>query len=408
MSFAQLNLAPALLTNLDTLGFTQPTKVQAEAIPEIMAGHDLMAGARTGTGKTAAYALPIMHALLQTEPQTARLQALILVPTRELAQQVADNLNQYSQHTRLRTALIYGGAAFEPQQKALTQGVDILVATPGRLLDHLRKKTVNLGQLTHLVFDEADRMLDMGFKDEISAILRQLPRQRQTLLFSATFDDSIFRFSRQLLKQPKLVEVDKRNSAAQDITQQLYEVDDDRKAPLLAHLLRHKDWRQVLVFSRTKQACDQLSHYLQQQGLTVAAMHGDLSQKVRTDVLTQFKAGELQALIATDVAARGLDIDDLPVVINMELPYIAEDYVHRIGRTGRAGNTGLAMTFFNNKDARQLEELEVLLDCRLPRQWYPGFEPDLTRLDDSPKLSKAAQKQRARKRALGGNTRRRR
>ncbi len=407
MSFASLNLDARLLANLQHLGFNTPTDIQASAIPLVLAGKDLMAGAKTGSGKTAAFSLPVLNQLLGIQSD-GKPKALVLVPTRELAQQVQENISQYAQGLPIRSVCLYGGAAFEPQQQLLAKGADIVVATPGRLLDHVRKHTVDLRGLNWLVLDEADRMLDMGFKDEIQMVLRKVPKQRQTMLFSATFDDSIFRFSKSLLSSPALVEVDKRNAGNQDIEQQVYEVDDDRKAALLNHLLSHKGWPQVLVFSRTKQSADKLAQDLAGKGLKVKAFHGDLSQKARDTVLSEFKSGELQALIATDVAARGLDIDELPVVINMELPFVAEDYVHRIGRTGRAGNKGLAITFFTNKDARAMEELEVLLDTRLPRQWYPGFEPDLMREDDSPRLSKAAQKQRARKRALGGNTRKRR
>ncbi|MGI2258123.1 DEAD/DEAH box helicase [Shewanella sp. GXUN23E] len=407
MSFASLNLAPVIVANLQQLGFITPTAIQASAIPVVLDGKDVMAGAKTGSGKTAAFALPILQKLLGSDADGSS-KALVLVPTRELAQQVQANISQYAQGLGLHCVCLYGGAAFEAQQKALAQGADILVATPGRLLDHVRKRTVDLRHIDFLVLDEADRMLDMGFKDEIQMVLKKINKQRQTLLFSATFDDNIFRFSKGLLQSPVLLEVDKRNAGNQDIEQQIYEVDDDRKAGLLCHLLRHKAWPQVLVFSRTKEGADKLATALTAAQIKAQAFHGDLSQKARDTVLTSFKNGELQALVATDVAARGLDIDELPVVINMELPFVAEDYVHRIGRTGRAGNKGLAITFFTQKDARAMEELEALLDTRLPRQWYPGFEPDLTREDDNPRLSRAAQKQRARKRALGGNTRRRR
>ncbi|MGK4475271.1 DEAD/DEAH box helicase [Aeromonas molluscorum] len=406
-SFAELTLSPRLQQTLRELGYAQPTPIQARAIPTILAGRDLMAGAQTGTGKTAAFVLPLLELLMQ-QPRDESLRpirALVLVPTRELTVQVFDSVARYGQGTGLTSALVYGGVSIAAQVDALKAGVDLLIATPGRLLDHLRQGALSLGSLRHLVFDEADRMLDMGFMDEITALLRQIPADRQTLLFSATCDDNLFALSRVLLRDPELIEVAPRNTTAAEIEQRVYAVDGDRKLALITHLLKVKGYVPALVFSRTRQGADQLAQQLGKAGINALAFHGDLSQGAREKVLLAFRAGTLQALVATDVAARGLDISDLNHVINMEFPFVAEDYVHRIGRTGRAGNKGLAITLFSPEDAPLLEKVEAVLDTRLPQQWFPGFEPDLSRFEPQPRRSsKAAQKQRARKQALGGNS----
>lgn len=366
-----------------------------------------MAGAQTGTGKTAAFSLPILHHLLEQAPQDKpQPQALILVPTRELAEQVHANIASYCVNTPIKTAMVYGGVSISAQVTRLKTGVDLIVATPGRLLDHLRHRVINLKHVQYLVFDEADRMLDMGFMDEIKAILKLLPKARQTLLFSATFNDTLFNLSKRLLNQPKLIEVDQRNTAAADIEQLFYAVDTNKKSALIAHLIKHKPIEQTLIFSRTKQGADEIAKQLQQAQINAKAFHSDYSQAVRASLLDEFKQGKIQALVATDVAARGIDIKALNYVINYELPFVCEDYIHRIGRTGRAGNKGTAITLFSNDDARLLESLEVLLDKRLPQQWYPGFEPDLSLFEETPRRNKkGAQKQRARQRALQASKR---
>ncbi|WP_065188050.1 DEAD/DEAH box helicase [Shewanella woodyi] len=413
MSFSSMALSAELLNVLSELNYSEPTQVQAEAIPAILAGSDLMAGAQTGTGKTAAFALPILERLSQlkssqTSYELTPVRALILTPTRELALQVHQSFVRYGNGLTLKSAIVYGGVSIDAQADTLKAGVDILIATPGRLLDHLRRGSLTLTQLAFLVFDEADRMLDMGFKDEIDAILKQLPKERQTLLFSATFDDGVFNLSKRLLKAPKLIEVGKRNAAAGKVEQRVYAVDADRKSELLCHLILSKKWRQVLIFSRKKQGADKLAAKLVNEGVKALAFHGDLSQSVREKVLQEFKSGELQVLVATDVAARGLDVESLEVVVNYELPFVAEDYVHRIGRTGRAGNSGLAITLYCEDDALLLEEVEAVLDTRLPQQWLEGFEPDLTKsVSVTRKNSKSAQKQRARRRATGSKKSRR-
>ncbi|MGY3859716.1 DEAD/DEAH box helicase [Aeromonas intestinalis] len=406
-SFADLILSPRLQQTLRELGYDQPTPIQSAAIPLVLAGRDLLAGAQTGTGKTAAFVLPILQLLMaqQAEPAAFRpIRALVLVPTRELAVQVHESVLRYGKETGLTSALVYGGVSIAAQVEALKSGVDLLIATPGRLLDHLRQGALSLASLTHLVFDEADRMLDMGFMDEITALLKQIPAERQTLLFSATCDDNLYALSKILLRDPALIEVAPRNTTAAEVEQRVYAVDGDRKLALVEHLLKEKGYAPALIFSRTRQGADQLAQRLGKGGINALALHGDLSQVARENVLLEFRAGTLQALVATDVAARGLDISDLNYVINLEFPYQPEDYVHRIGRTGRAGNKGLAITLLSPDDAPQLEKVEAVLDTRLPQQWFPGFEPDLTRFDPAPRRSsKGAQKQKARRQALSGN-----
>ncbi|WP_338727335.1 DEAD/DEAH box helicase [Shewanella baltica] len=412
MSFSVLSLNSTLVNTLASLGYESPTPIQLEAIPAILAKRDVMAGAQTGTGKTAAFALPILHHLLALSPlqeltAVRPLRALVLVPTRELAVQVQQSFVKYAKGTDIRVGIAYGGVSIDAQVAVFNAGIDVLIATPGRLLDHLRQGALSLKQLSVLVFDEADRMLDMGFMDEIQAVLKQVPSDRQTLLFSATLDAAIFSLSKTLLRDPKLIEVAKRNTTAAEIEQVVYAVDADRKTELVSHLVRSKNWHQVLIFSRTKQGVDKLVQQLNKADIITQAFHGDLSQGAREKVLQEFKQGKIQVLVATDVAARGLDIVELKYVINFELPFIAEDYIHRIGRTGRAGSAGLAITLFSQEDALLLEEVEVVLDKRLPQQWLPGFEPDFNKMDAEPRRNgKAAQKQRAKKRALGGKGKR--
>ncbi|AVT48803.1 DEAD/DEAH box helicase [Shewanella baltica] len=412
MSFSVLSLNSTLVNTLASLGYESPTPIQLEAIPAILAKRDVMAGAQTGTGKTAAFALPILHHLLALSPlqeltAVRPVRALVLVPTRELAVQVQQSFVKYAKGTDIRVGIAYGGVSIDAQVAVFNAGIDVLIATPGRLLDHLRQGALSLKQLSVLVFDEADRMLDMGFMDEIQAVLKQVPSDRQTLLFSATLDAAIFSLSKTLLRDPKLIEVAKRNTTAAEIEQVVYAVDADRKTELVSHLVRSKNWHQVLIFSRTKQGVDKLVQQLNKADIITQAFHGDLSQGAREKVLQEFKQGKIQVLVATDVAARGLDIVELKYVINFELPFIAEDYIHRIGRTGRAGSAGLAITLFSQEDALLLEEVEVVLDKRLPQQWLPGFEPDFNKMDAEPRRNgKAAQKQRAKKRALGGKGKR--
>ncbi|WP_173497043.1 DEAD/DEAH box helicase [Shewanella sp. ISTPL2] len=412
MSFSALSLNSTLVNTLAVLGYESPTPIQLEAIPAILAKRDVMAGAQTGTGKTAAFALPILHHLMTLSPlqeltAVRHVRGLVLVPTRELAVQVQQSFVKYAKGTDIRIGIAYGGVSIDAQVAVFNAGIDVLIATPGRLLDHLRQGALNLKQLSVLVFDEADRMLDMGFMDEIQAVLKQVPSDRQTLLFSATLDAAIFSLSKTLLRDPKLIEVAKRNTTAAEIEQVVYAVDADRKTELVSHLVRSKNWHQVLIFSRTKQGVDKLVQQLNKADIITQAFHGDLSQGAREKVLQEFKQGKIQVLVATDVAARGLDIVELKYVINFELPFIAEDYIHRIGRTGRAGSAGLAITLFSQEDALLLEEVEVVLDKRLPQQWLLGFEPDFNKMDTEPRRNgKAAQKQRAKKRALGGKGKR--
>lgn len=409
MSFSSLSLHTQLVNTLTELGYQQPTPIQVEAIPVILAKHDLMAGAQTGTGKTAAFALPILHRLMTVplaKESLRHIRALVLVPTRELAVQVQQSFVKYAKGTDISIGIAYGGVSIDAQVEVFKAGIDVLIATPGRLLDHLRQGALNLKQLNVLVFDEADRMLDMGFMDEIKAVLKQLPVERQTLLFSATLDDAIFSLSKSLLREPKWIEVAKRNTTAAQVEQRVYAIDSDRKIEFVSRLIRSQNWHQVLIFSRTKQGVDKLVLQLNQLNIATQAFHGDLSQGAREKVLQDFKQGKIQVLVATDVAARGLDIVELQYVINFELPFIAEDYIHRIGRTGRAGKAGLAITLFSQEDSLLLEEVEAVLDKRLPQQWYPGFEPDFNKMAPEPRRnSKAAQKQRAKKRALGGKKR---
>jgi len=401
MSFSSLALDKSLTDAVKALGYDSPTPIQQQAIPAILAGKDIMAGAQTGTGKTAAFALPILQQLNKNADTSQPIRALVLTPTRELAQQVYKSFLGYAENTALNVAVAYGGVSINPQIAAMEKGADILIATPGRLLDLITKKSVHLSHLQTIVFDEADRMLDMGFKDEIDRILNQLPNKRQTLLFSATFDDAIFKLSKTLLNDPLLIEVSERNAPAEQVEQRVYNVDSDRKRELTSFLIGSKNWHQVLIFTRTKQMADELAKEMCKDGINTQSIHGDKSQGARERVLAEFKQGKTRALVATDVAARGIDIIDLKYVINYELPYVAEDYVHRIGRTGRAGNTGLAISLMSPNEEWLLEAVEKVLDCVLLQQWLPGYEPDLTKQNQAAKRSsKGKQKQHARKKAL--------
>ncbi|MHA6192977.1 DEAD/DEAH box helicase [Pseudomonas wadenswilerensis] len=378
MTFAKLGLIEPLLRALESLNYTTPTPVQAQAIPAVLAGRDLMAAAQTGTGKTAGFALPLLQRLTLEGAQVASnsVRALVLVPTRELAEQVHANIREYAEHLPLRTYAVYGGVSINPQMMKLRKGIDLLVATPGRLLDLFRQNAVKFNQLQALVLDEADRMLDLGFAEELRAIYAALPVKRQTLLFSATFSDEIRLMAGQMLSEPLSVEVSPRNVTASTVKQWIVTVDKKRKTELFCHLLRKQRWGQVLVFAKTRNGVDQLVERLVGMGINADGIHGDRPQATRQRALDSFKAREVQILVATDVAARGLDIDDLPLVVNFDLPIVAEDYIHRIGRTGRAGNTGEALSLVCADEVQLLSAIETLTRKTLSRHDEPGFEPD--------------------------------
>ncbi len=372
VSFADLKLAPQILKALSESGYVTPTPIQAQAIPVALDGHDLMAGAQTGTGKTAAFALPMLqkllpHASSSTSPAKHPVRALILVPTRELAIQVEESVKAYAKHTNLRSLVVFGGVDIKTQTPHLKTGVEILVATPGRLLDHIEQKTVQLNLVQMLVLDEADRMLDMGFMPALKRILALLPRQRQSLMFSATFSNEIKKLSEDFMNYPTLIEVARSNASAENITQKVFMVDHADKHQLLAQILRGDDAKQAIVFTKTKITASRLARQLQREGVSADAIHGDKSQLERMQALDAFKQGRVAVLIATDVAARGLDIDSLPMVINYEIPHAAEDYVHRIGRTGRAGASGTAISLVSPEEEKYLVEIEKLIKTQIPK-----------------------------------------
>ncbi|VXB30872.1 RNA helicase [Pseudomonas sp. 8AS] len=378
MTFAALGLIDPLLRALDSLAYRTPTPVQKEAIPAVLKGRDLLAAAQTGTGKTAGFALPLLQKLTLEGGQVASnsVRALVLVPTRELAEQVHQSILQYGQNLPLRTYAVYGGVSINPQMMKLRKGIDLLVATPGRLLDLYRQNAVKFNQLQALVLDEADRMLDLGFARELDQLFCALPKKRQTLLFSATFSEAIRSMAGELLRDPVSVEVSPRNAAAQSVKQWLVTVDKKRKSELFLHLYRSQRWDQVLVFVKTRKGVDELEKLLLAAGIAADSIHGDKPQPSRLRALQRFKDGEVRVLAATDVAARGLDIDDLPLVVNFDLPIVAEDYVHRIGRTGRAGATGQAVSLVCADEVQLLSAIEVLIRQTLRRVDEPGFEPD--------------------------------
>ncbi len=381
MSFSSLGLSEAILRAVTERGYTEPTPIQKQAIPAVLSGGDLLAGAQTGTGKTAGFVLPILHRLSDGTvkgPSEGRppIRALILVPTRELAAQVEESVREYGKHLKLASMTMIGGVNINPQISRLRSRVDILVATPGRLLDHVSQKTVDLSRIEILVLDEADRMLDMGFIRDIRKILALLPKNRQNLLFSATFSDEIKALADGLLNNPAMIEVAKRNTTAETISHKVYPVDRDRKRPLLARLVKEHNWHQVLVFTRTKHGANQLAEYLTKNGISSLAIHGNKSQAARTRALSEFKDGSLQVLVATDIAARGIDIADLPHVVNYELPNVPEDYVHRIGRTGRAGQSGEAVSLVCVDELKLLADIERVIKRKIHQEVVPGFEPD--------------------------------
>jgi len=380
MSFASLGLSEALVRAVSECGYDAPTPIQSKAIPAVLAGGDLLAGAQTGTGKTAGFVLPILQRLSTVPSPQQRgerpIRALILTPTRELAAQVEESVALYAKHTPLTSAVVFGGVNINPQIDRLRRGVDVLVATPGRLLDLAGQRGVDLSKVEVLVLDEADRMLDMGFIHDIRRVLRLLPARRQNLLFSATFSDEIRALADSLLDRPATIEVARRNAPAERVAQRVLAVDRARKRELLSHLIRTHNWFQVLVFTRTKHGANRLAEQLSKDGVPALAIHGNKSQNARTRALSEFKSGALQALVATDIAARGLDIAELPHVVNFDLPNVAEDYVHRIGRTGRAGAEGEAVSLVSADESGLLRDIERLLGRELRRETVPGFEPD--------------------------------
>ena len=372
--FASLALAQPLLTAIEKQGYTQPTPIQAKAIPQVLAGNDLMAAAQTGTGKTAGFTLPILHQLLTQDaakPAPGRPRVLILTPTRELAAQVHESVQTYGSQTRITSMVMFGGVNINPQISALKKPVDILVATPGRLLDHVSQKTLNLSEVGVLVLDEADRMLDMGFIRDIRKILALLPSKRQNLLFSATFSDDIRQLARGVLNKPTEVSVSPPNTTAQRVQQTVHLVPQSDKRDVLSHIIRESGWHQVLVFTRTKHGATRLAERLVKDGLQAAAIHGNKSQAARTRALDGFKSGKVSVLVATDIAARGLDIDQLPQVVNFELPNMPEDYVHRIGRTGRAGAAGSALSLVDQDEVKYLKAIERLTKQQIEQQPTP-------------------------------------
>ena len=379
MSFSNLGLSPEIIRAVTELGYNQPTPIQKQAIPVVLAGGDIMAGAQTGTGKTASFTLPLLHRLSANKSISSNSQgfspirALILTPTRELAAQVQESVRDYGKYLDLSSMVMFGWVSIGPQKQKLRTRIDILVSTPGRLLDHVQQGTVNLSRVEVLVLDEADRMLDMGFINDIRRILALLPKQRQNLLFFATFSDKVKILAAGLLNNPTMIEVARRNVTAATVSQKVYHVDRDRKRQLLSHLIQENNWYQVLVFSRTKHGADRLVKQLGEDRIQALAIHGNKSQGARTHALTKFKDGTLQVLVATDIAARGLDISELPHVINYDLPNVPEDYVHRIGRTGRAGAEGQAISLVCVDEHHLLADIEQLIQQRLPKEVVAGF-----------------------------------
>jgi superfamily II DNA/RNA helicase len=378
--FADFGLAPEIERALSDQGYVHPTPIQAQAIPVVLQGRDVMGAAQTGTGKTAGFSLPIIqmllaHASTSMSPARHPVRALILTPTRELAVQVAENVKAYAVHTPVRSTVVFGGMDMKPQTETLRRGVEIVIATPGRLLDHVEQKNISLGQVQMLVMDEADRMLDMGFLPDLQRIINLLPKKRQNLMFSATFSPEIKKLAGSFLNDPLTIEVARSNATADKVTQVVYKVAEEQKRDVVEFLIRQRELRQVIIFSNTKIGASRLSRSLQAAGIKASAIHGDKTQQERMAALDSFKKGEIEVLVATDVAARGLDISDLPCVINYDLPYNAEDYVHRIGRTGRAGASGDAISVYSDKDERLLTDIEKLIKQTITRGELAGFVP---------------------------------
>jgi ATP-dependent RNA helicase RhlE len=376
MSFSTLGLSDPLLRAVSDKGYTTPSPIQAEAIPAVLKGHDVMAAAQTGTGKTAGFTLPLLQKLSQGSlAKSNQARALVLTPTRELAAQIAENVEAYGKYLNLRSAVVFGGVKINPQMMKLRKGADVLIATPGRLLDLHQQNAIAFDQLEVLILDEADRMLDMGFIHDIRKILKTLPKQRQNLMFSATFSDDIRQLAKTIVNDPVEISVTPRNSAAVSVTQWVHPVDKDQKRRLLAELIKKNRWEQVLVFSRTKHGANRIAEFLEKNNIQAAAIHGNKSQGARTRALANFKSGNVRVLVATDIAARGLDIEQLPQVVNVDLPEVAQDYVHRIGRTGRAGATGQAISLVSADEIHLLQDIERLTQQLLPRSLVEGYEP---------------------------------
>ena len=377
MSFTTLGLSEALLKAVAEQGYDTPSPIQAKAIPAVLEGRDVMAAAQTGTGKTAGFTLPLLHRLSKGHPAKAnQVRALVLTPTRELAAQVAESVEAYGKHLNLRSTVVFGGVKINPQMMRLRKGVDILIATPGRLLDLHQQNAMSFHQLEVLILDEADRMLDMGFIHDIRRILKALPSKRQNLMFSATFSEDIRDLAKTIVNNPVEISVTPRNSTAVTVTQWIHPVDKNQKRHVLVELINQHGWEQVLVFSRTKRGANRLAEFLEKNDIQAAAIHGNKSQGARTRALSEFKSGKLRVLVATDIAARGLDIEQLPQVVNFDLPEVAQDYVHRIGRTGRAGATGQAVSLVSADEIQQLQDIERLIQALLPRQLLAGYEPE--------------------------------
>jgi ATP-dependent RNA helicase RhlE len=376
MTFEKLGLSEKLLRAVRDTGYTNPTPIQAKAIPAILEGTDVMGAAQTGTGKTAGFTLPLLQLLSNKPPvKSNRVRALVLTPTRELAAQVQDSVFTYGKYLELRSAVVFGGVKINPQMMKLRRGVDVLVATPGRLLDLYQQNAIRFNNIEILVLDEADRMLDMGFIHDIKKIMALLPKQRQNLMFSATFSNEIRQLAKGITNNPVEIDVAPRNSTIEAITQKIHPVDKARKTELLSHLIRTEDWHQVLVFSRTKHGANRLAKRLIRDDIQTAAIHGDKSQGQRTRALADFKQDKVQVLVATDIAARGIDIDQLSHVVNFDLPNVPEDYIHRIGRTGRAGANGHAISLVSADEAKQLQDIERLIKCKIEREEIENFEP---------------------------------
>lgn len=409
MSFESLGLRAEIVRAVHEKGYDAPTPIQQQAIPVILTGKDLMGGAQTGTGKTAGFTLPLLQRLLndrQSGKSHTPIRALVLTPTRELASQVHESVETYSKFLPLSSTVVFGGVNINPQKQKLKKGVDILVATPGRLLDHASQRTVHLSNVEILVLDEADRMLDMGFIHDIKKVLALLPKQKQTLLFSATFSSEIKKLANNLLNNPVQIQVAKQNTTTDQVTQIVHPVDKKKKRELLSFLIGSKNWHQVLVFNRTKHGANRLAEQLNKDGITASAIHGNKSQGARTRALADFKSGKIRVLVATDIAARGLDIKQLPHVVNYELPNVAEDYVHRIGRTGRAGHEGEAMSLVCSEELKLLQGIEKLIRRKIPQQVMEGYEPTTlppTDAKQKPSRSNNTRKARPTKRKAGAD-----
>jgi len=401
MLFSKLGLSAELLRATEKQGYQEATPIQQQAIPVILEGRDMLAGAQTGTGKTAGFTLPLLQRLQNSvsADQKRRVRALILVPTRELAAQVGESVREYGRYLPFHSTVIFGGVSINPQITKLRRGVDIVIATPGRLLDHMQRGTIRLGDVDTLVLDEADRMLDMGFIHDIRKILKHLRTERQNLLFSATFSHEIKKLAGEFLNSPAEIQVARKNTTAENISQVVHPVDRKRKRELLSHMIGTGNWQQVLVFTRTKHLANRLAGQLDSDGLSAAAIHGNKSQGARTRALSDFKKGAIRVLVATDIAARGLDIEQLPHVVNFELPNVPEDYIHRIGRTGRAGLEGEAVSLVCVDEEKLLADIERLLKCDISKVIIPGYEPDLS---IRPEPIKNGQKNRRQNHRSGG------